>query len=359
MAVMEGFGPQLLTAMGASPEVAATALSYLRLRALSAPAVMAMAVGQGACLGRQDSRTPLFICILAAIVNVAGDYWLTIRGDWGVAGAAMATLFAQLLGAAAFLWLLRPRSSSSIEPRLARRMANGQPWTRPLELRWHSFPSASDLQPFARLAGPLILRLALGMSVYTLLARVAASGGLTAMAGHHVAMQLFWTLSYFCEPLSVAAQSLIASGIRRDPQRVRIIARWLVLVAGGLGALLALIVAAVSMWGGPLLSTDYGVRSYVRSVVPQNMLSELLCAVAVTLEGIAIGAGDFGYLPSVQFFNLISVSFALFAVQYWKMGLKGVWWTLVLFFATRCAAHVLHIALSWHENVLGAKPPQK
>lgn len=72
-------GPQLLTLMGTTPAFATEALSYLRIRALSAPAVLVMVVGQGACLGRQDSATPLKVYAVCAAVNTLGDYLLTLR----------------------------------------------------------------------------------------------------------------------------------------------------------------------------------------------------------------------------------------------------------------------------------------
>lgn len=46
--------------------------------------------------------------------------------------------------------------------------------------------------------------------VYTSIARCVASLGLLQTAAHQVAMQVFWTLSFFSEPLNIAAQSLIA-----------------------------------------------------------------------------------------------------------------------------------------------------
>ena len=75
---------------------------------------------------------------------------------------------------------------------------------------WYGLPTKEVTESFGRLAVPLVARCVLGMGVYTLLARSAATAGVMAIAGHQVAMQLFWTLSFFPEPLSIAAQSLIA-----------------------------------------------------------------------------------------------------------------------------------------------------
>ena len=82
MAVLLCFGPLLLSLMGSEGSVGVEALSYLRIRALSAPAVMVMVASAGACLGRQDSVTPLAVYGVAAGINLVGDYFLTLRGGW-------------------------------------------------------------------------------------------------------------------------------------------------------------------------------------------------------------------------------------------------------------------------------------
>ncbi|CAI5499677.1 unnamed protein product, partial [Closterium sp. Naga37s-1] len=101
-------GPSLLQAMGCRPPFLLPALQYLRIRALSAPFVLAILVAQGACLGQQDSVTPLLIFAAAAAVNVAGDALLVLYMGWGVRGAAWATLLGQVLAALIFAARLRP-----------------------------------------------------------------------------------------------------------------------------------------------------------------------------------------------------------------------------------------------------------
>ncbi|KAG0578508.1 hypothetical protein KC19_4G028200 [Ceratodon purpureus] len=93
--LMEVLAPQLLALMGTGPEYLKPALVYLRIRALSAPAVLILIVGQGACLGRQDATTPLQVNTMAAAFNLIGDALFTLYLGWGVAGAAWATLISQ------------------------------------------------------------------------------------------------------------------------------------------------------------------------------------------------------------------------------------------------------------------------
>ncbi|CAI5499676.1 unnamed protein product [Closterium sp. Naga37s-1] len=103
--------------------------------------------------------------------------------------------------------------------------------------------------------------------------------------------RVFWTLSYLAEPLSLAAQSLVGRDIKSRPQRASRTARQLLLMAAVTGAVLALLVLTLSLCASHLLSSDPGVRRAVRSVAWHSAACECLCAVSMSLEGIAIGAG--------------------------------------------------------------------
>lgn len=66
-------------------------------------------------------------------------------------------------------------------------------------------------------------------------------------------------------------------------------------IAGGMGTALAALVGVVCccrLPGGAQLASDPEVLALVRQVAPQSMLSQFMCAVALTLEGIAIGSGE-------------------------------------------------------------------
>ncbi|CAM9634105.1 unnamed protein product, partial [Discosporangium mesarthrocarpum] len=53
---LETWGPAVLSLMGADPTNATEALGFLRVRALSAPAVLLMSVGNGAFRVRKRER---------------------------------------------------------------------------------------------------------------------------------------------------------------------------------------------------------------------------------------------------------------------------------------------------------------
>lgn len=97
------FAPGLVRLMQASGEVVEPAVSYLRIRALAAPAMLVVTAGHGAFRGMHDTRTPLGVTFAANVANAVLDPVLIFGLGWGIEGAAAATVVAQWGAAAAFV----------------------------------------------------------------------------------------------------------------------------------------------------------------------------------------------------------------------------------------------------------------
>jgi len=91
------------------PEVFCAALSYVRIRAIGMPAAAIIGSTQAACLGMQDVKSPLYVLVAAALVNLVGDCCLVRMKSsvfGGAAGAAWATVFSQYAAVGLFVrWL--------------------------------------------------------------------------------------------------------------------------------------------------------------------------------------------------------------------------------------------------------------
>ena len=79
------------------PEALAETILYVRLCALGLPFIVAFNVVAGLLRGMGDSRTPMYFVAVACVVNVARDLLLVSVFGMGVAGAAIATVAAQLV----------------------------------------------------------------------------------------------------------------------------------------------------------------------------------------------------------------------------------------------------------------------
>jgi len=88
------------------PTVAAAASSYFQIRIWAAPAALTNLATLGCLLGMRQARAPMWLLILANLINICGDLAFVIGLGWDVPGVAAASLLADLCGAAAGIWVL-------------------------------------------------------------------------------------------------------------------------------------------------------------------------------------------------------------------------------------------------------------
>jgi MATE family multidrug resistance protein len=90
-----------LPALSASKETADAAKTYLAINMVAMiPILLRIAVEQ-ARMATGDSRSPMRVAIFANLINIGLDYFLIMVLGWGVAGAAYATVIANLIGSLA------------------------------------------------------------------------------------------------------------------------------------------------------------------------------------------------------------------------------------------------------------------
>mmetsp|Transcript_8090 Transcript_8090/g.29862 ORF Transcript_8090/g.29862 Transcript_8090/m.29862 type:complete len:584 (+) Transcript_8090:616-2367(+) len=324
-AFLELTAPYLLSAMGANSTMLPAAEEYLRIRALALPAVLICNVAQGGCLGQQDSRTPLKVFLTAAFINAALDFVLVTPFGlgMGLTGAALATLVAQVSAATVFLFILGRR--------------------RLVDLKDWRIPSFRSVKVLLNVSGMLLLGSMCRMGIYTAISITATKMGVIASAAHQVALQVFWFLTYFCDPLFVSATSFIARDVQCNLEKARRIARLLLSLSGLAGLFLggvALLITSEMTW---TFTTDPAIVSMVQMVAPHIAFAQMLSAVTLVIEGVLIGAGECEYLAKTHCTNMVVMGVLLTAVYNASYGLQGVWFAVIVSFVYRLAFHAYHM----------------
>jgi putative MATE family efflux protein len=87
--------PSLLTALGATGETHALAMQYLRIIVPSMPLLMAAMVGSAVLRAHGDARRAMWATLIGGIVNAVLDPILIFGLDWGLEGAAAASVVAR------------------------------------------------------------------------------------------------------------------------------------------------------------------------------------------------------------------------------------------------------------------------
>ncbi len=101
--------PAIFGLFGMEPDVEALSVSYMRILALGMGFFAVVAVASGGLRGAGDTRTPMFVGLIANVVHIGLNY-LLIFGKYGLPamgsdGAAIGTTVSMAVAAAVYLWL--------------------------------------------------------------------------------------------------------------------------------------------------------------------------------------------------------------------------------------------------------------
>ncbi len=300
---------------GVADDVAAFALTYLRIAAFGVPALLLMFAATGVLRGLQDTRTPLLVAVAANVVNVGLNVLLVFGLGLGIAGSATGTLVAQVGGAAAVVAVVvraARRSQASLSPHLPG-----------IRAAW--------------LAGlPLVVRTVTLRATFVLATFVAASISTVAVAAHQVALTIWTFLAFALDAIAIAGQAitgrLLGAG---DAVGTRAAARrmvwWGVATGGGLGAVL-LVVRPLLV---PVFTDDPPVQQSLSRVLLIVALHQPVAGIVFVLDGVLIGAGDGRYLAWAGLVNLAVFAPLALAVGWWGGGLVWLWAAFVAFMVMR------------------------
>ena len=309
--VFETAAPQLVQLMGAAQEVESAAITYLRIRGLGLPALLAITVGHAVYRGLGDTRTPMFISLGLSLINLILDPVLIFGLGWGLAGAGYASVAAQTAGGVAFSYLfLSGRTGLPIR------------WTPP---RWR------HMRELIAAGSALFVRTLVLVATLTVATASAARLGVTEVAAHQVAAQIWFFLSLVVDAVAIAAQNLVAGHLASRAEVARRLSRRMLVWGTAWGFLLAtvfwLLRDTLPAWFTP----DRSVVLMAASLMPIVALSQPLNSLVFVLDGIMIGAADFNFL-ALAMTGAAAVTCVLLITA---TSITGIWWALVALMVTR------------------------
>ena len=261
------------------------------------------------------------------------DIYLVMNLGMGIAGAAIATVAAQLVQT----FLL------AIVVQRKRAKANaGSSW---LLLR-PGLPSRSRILRFLAFAGPIFLVLLGKISCYNAMTLAATTGGVVSLAAHQAMISVFFLGCKFGDAVSQTAQAYLpacwdpteGTGSRPPPPATarRLSGRLL-----RLSTILAVIVsfcAYAFITRLPTIFTrDLGVLGAMGTCAPLLFFALLLHATCMCAEGLLIGARELSFLGKSYVANVCIFLSSLYVIANRRMGLVAVWRALAAFQVVRLA----------------------
>ena len=367
--VFGGAAPLSALYCGGGGAIATHCATYVRIRGLAMPAAVVASVAQAVCIGTKDARSPLASVMLAAGLNLIGDFALVLCLGRGIAGAAWATAASQLcaallllrsLGNRGFIRLGAPQESEDDRPD-ASSAAAVSPSSPPPSWR-------ASVRPILGFF-PFMWVTSMKMSMHNAASATAAMLGGAAAAAHSVLYALAFVCFTFGDVGSSLSQAYLPAFNRgsvtdggeedasaeggREGEGGAVAAHAFDMVAArptinklvgamacvssGVVALAAFVIAKC----GPSLTSDLAVVAQMRRVLP--LMSATLCmhGVTVLLEGLLIAKGDFTLLNKIYTAVVLSIAAMFLGIRGGGGGLLAVWAVYVWYNLSRIVAFVV------------------
>ncbi|WP_375740349.1 MATE family efflux transporter [Pseudomonas boanensis] len=303
--------------MQPSVELDALAREYFHTRLFGLPAALASYALVGWFLGTQNARAPLAILLTTNLINLVLDLWFVLGLDWGVAGAARASVVAEWSGALLGLALTR---------RALRRHPGHLDPTR--LMRWHNW------RPLLAVNRDIFIRtLALELVFFLITVQGTRLGDATVAANALLLNGLLLT-AHALDGLAHAVEALCGHAIGA---RDRLTLRRSLIVAGAWSLLASLCFALFFMVGGGLfidLQSDIpAVRDVAHRFLPYLAVLPMVAVWSYLLDGLFIGATRAREMRNAM---LIAVLLSLpvgWALQ--PLGNHGLWLAFLCFMLIR------------------------
>lgn len=328
----------LTRVLAADDDVAARAAEWLTVAVWGIPCILIASAGHGWMRGIQRLRTPLVLVAVGVGVSAVGCVVL-VPGlgpapALGLVGSAWSNLAGQLLMAGGFLVALALEHRGSFRPR----------WTVIIDQ--------------LRLGVDLVIRTASFQITFAVATTAAAAAGVTSLAAHHLAQQLWTLYTLLLDSVAISAQSLVGAALGAGlAAHGRALARAVVVWSLGLGLALAVVTLA---FRGPLavvLAGDPDVAGPLTVALVGIAVVVIPAAVVFGLDGVLLGAGDAAYLRSTTVIAaLLGFLPILLATRHYGWGLAGIWWGMGVFVTMRLIA-VAARARGDRWLVLGSRTP--
>lgn len=276
--------------------------SYLSISLIGVPAMLLVITATGLLRGLQDTRTPLIVSLGGTIVNVGLNVLFIYGLGLGIAGAAIGTVIVQWAMALVYV-AIAVRAAS----------ATGVSLTPGLGPRGETLRASGWM-----MLRTLTLRASLVSVVW-----VGGRMGVEELAALQVLFSLNSLMAYSLDALAIAGQAIVGHGLGAgDRSEVRLVTRRLVVWGVGFGAVLAILVLAVS----PVLGVVFTSDPAVLAMLPWGFVALAAClplsGYLFVLDGILIGAGDGRYLAIVGVVPLAAL-LVLEAAVVWLGGVLG------------------------------------
>lgn len=303
--------------MGLSDEIRAAAATYFSIRVWSAPMLLLTYCFTGWVLGRGEMHKGFALQLVLNLSNIALSIFFVWHLNWGLQGAAFATVCAEtltaLFGAALLTAQLRPN------------------WRR----AFAAVPNWLAVRRMLLVNGDMVLRSLALIIVLASFTSIGASFGPDVMAANAVLMTVFYMSGAVMDGLATATQQLSGRFVGgRDAAGFKAA----IALAAKFSAIATAIYVAVLLLGQDVLISTMSPNETVSELISTyywwTLLIPIAGLLAFLMDGVFIGASWSRDLRNMMFASAL-IFFGLTATIIPLWHNHGLWIALVSFMASR------------------------
>lgn len=305
---------QVLGAMGIGSDSALLqpARSYLRIRALAAPAVLLISVSEGAFRGYGNTRIPLLASFIAAITNLILDPIFMFPMKMKVGGAAAATAISQIAAAAVYAIFLRRRKM--MPQNINKKKDKAVPKSGQCK---SSINRAKIVMEILRANAAMFAKQGSLLFGWAYATARATRIGHYHVAAHQIALSFWLIFALVLDGSAVSAQVLMSRnyaayqsngcavdeeeenqrGVCKEARRsIHSLTRYMFKFALAQGVLSTMAIFGLGQFAPSIFTTDPAILSHLKDIIPILALQQILISLTLVTESLAIGASKFNLI---------------------------------------------------------------
>ena len=291
--------------------------NYFTIRIWAAPATLANYALLGWFIGLGRTRTGLLLQLILNIGNMGLDAILVLGFGWGVEGVALGTLLAEVIAAAAGLFIAHRYVGPTNAPWQLKRLLIRERLHRTLAV-----------------GGNIMIRSLALVFVFAWFMAKGAEQGAVILAANAILMHFIAIGAYFLDGLAFSAEALVGRAVgAADRSRVRAAVHVTTLWAAGVAVGLSIVLAVFGTSSIDILTIDPGARLTARTYLPWAVFAPMLGVWAFQLDGIFIGA-----TRTADMRNAMLMSLGIFLASWWLLTSwenHGLWAALYVHYVAR------------------------
>ncbi len=264
------------------------AVAYAQTSALGIPGMLLVLSTTGTLRGFSNTKTPLFVSLLGAFLNIPLNFALIYLCHLGISGAGLGTAITQTLMGTYLTYKIFTKARA-----------------KTLSLK----PKPSGIKTSLKSALPLIVRTLSLRGAILLQITTATTLGTIALASNQIVMTTWNITAYGLDALAIASQILIGQSIGKgNENEVKNVLRRCLFWGIRIGIILAVIFFASSFIVPILMSTNPDIHLLSKRVMWLTAFALPISTIAFIGDGILMGANDMQKLAKYMFFALLSFS---------------------------------------------------